>query len=153
MNKPMLAVGIIMLSMMALVVVSIIQNYTSGGELDYYLLKETAESSMVDSLDVAFYRENATLRIDKEKFVESFIRRFADSVDQTRNYDIKIYDINEAPPKVSIKIDSATTLSFDSENVDMSTSIDAILETRNKSDKFTTDSIISGELDGTLKSD
>ena len=129
MNKAMLTVGIIILSLATLLMINIITNYSSGSELDYYLVKETSEAAMVDAIDVKYYRENGLLRIDKEKFVESFLRRFADSVDNTRNYQVAFYDLNEVPPKVSVKVDSSTVLSFNGDHLEMSTQLDAILET------------------------
>lgn len=137
MNKAMLTVGIIILSLAALLMINIISNYSSGSELDYYLVKETSEAAMVDALDVKYYRQTGMLRIDKEKFVESFVRRFADSVDMTRNYRLSFYDINEVPPKVSVKADSSTVLSFEEENLEMSTQIDAILENTYQNDVYT----------------
>ena len=74
--------------------------------------------------------------MDKDKFVESFLRRFADSVDNTRNYKIGFYDLNEVPPKVSVKVDSATVLSFDSQNLIMSTSFDGIVESTITNDMY-----------------
>ena len=41
MNKAMLTIGIIILSILALGAINLVQNYTTGNELDYYLLKET----------------------------------------------------------------------------------------------------------------
>ena len=134
MNKAMLTVGIIILSLAALLMINIISNYSSGSELDYYLVKETSEAAMVDALDVKYYRQTGMLRIDKEKFVESFVRRFADSVDMTRNYQLSFYDINEVPPKVSVKADSSTVLSFEEDKLEMSTQIDAILENTYQND-------------------
>lgn len=136
MNKGMLTVGVIMLAIMGLIMINIISNYSTGSELDYYLVKETAEAAMEDAIDVKYYRDNYALRIDKDKFVESFLRRFAESVDNTRYYRIGFYDLNEVPPKVSIKVDSATVLSFDSQNLTMSTTYDGILETSRKEDFF-----------------
>ena len=134
MNKAMLTVGIIILSLATLLMINIISNYSSGSELDYYLVKETSEAAMVDAIDVKYYRENGLLRIDKEKFVESFVRRFADSVDTTRNYQLSFYDLNEVPPKVSVKVDSSTVLSFKGSDLEMSTKLDAILENTYKTD-------------------
>lgn len=133
MNKGMLTVGIIILALMSLLLINVINNYETGGELDYYLVKETTEAAMQDAIDVEYYRQNLLIRIDKEKFVENFLRRFADSVDITRGYDIKFYDINEVPPKVSVKVDSYTVLSFDNQVPNISTSYDAIIETDYKS--------------------
>ena len=141
MNKAMLTVGIIILSLATLLMINIITNYSSGSELDYYLVKETSEAAMVDAIDVKYYRENGLLRIDKEKFVESFLRRFADSVDNTRNYQVAFYDLNEVTPKVSVKVDSSTVLSFKGSNLEMSTQLDAILENTYDSDPLVTNEL------------
>lgn len=146
MNKGMLTIGMIMIGLMALVLISVINNASTGSELDYYLVKETAEAAMIDAVDVKYYRDNGQLRMDKEKFVESFLRRFADSVDNTRNYKIGFYDLNETPPKVSIKVDSSTVLSFEGSDIDLSTNIDAILESKYKTDQYVT----NHSQDGTL---
>ena len=137
MNKGILAVGIILLSVIALLLINVLTNYSTGSELDYYLLKETSDAAMSDALDYGYLRNCGLYRIDKEKFVENFLYRFASSVDNTREYHIAFYDINEVPPKVSVKIDSLTVLSVNSigkerdgtkEALDISTSYDAILE-------------------------
>ena len=141
MNKAMLTVCIIILSLATLLMINIISNYSSGSELDYYLVKETSEAAMVDAIDVKYYRENGLLRIDKEKFVESFVRRFADSVDTTRNYQLSFYDLNEVPPKVSVKVDSSTVLSFKGSDLEMSTQLDAILENTYKTDPLVTNEL------------
>ena len=141
MNQAMLTVGIIILSLATLLMTNIISNYPSGSELDYYLVKETSEAAMIDAIDVKYYRDNGLLRIDKEKFVESFIRRFADSVDITRNYRVSFYDLNEVPPKVSVKVDSSTVLSFRGSDLEMSTQLDAILENTYENDQYTTNEL------------
>ena len=41
MNKVMLTVGIIVLALMGLLLINLISNYSTGSELDYYLVKET----------------------------------------------------------------------------------------------------------------
>lgn len=147
MNKAMLTVGIIILSLATLLMINIISNYSSGSELDYYLVKETSEAAMIDAIDVKYYRDNGLLRIDKEKFVESFIRRFADSVDTTRNYRVSFYDLNEVPPKVSVKVDSSTVLSFRGSDLEMSTQLDAILENTYENDQYTTNELNDSDSD------
>lgn len=142
MNKGMLTVGIILLSLMALLLINVISNYSTGGELDYYLVKETTEAAMEDAIDLEYYRLNLQVRIDKDKFVESFLRRFADSVDNTRSYYVSFYDINEVPPKVSVKVDSLTVLSFSGAAANISTSMDAIIETDYTSDAFTENALL-----------
>ena len=138
MNKGMLTVGIILLSIIALILINVLTNYSTGSELDYYLVKETTDAAIEDSIDVYYLRTCGVYRLDKEKFVESFLYRFADSVDNTRSYKIGFYDINEVPPKVSVKVDSMTAVAFKAKtnqgekNIDanISTSYDAILETK-----------------------
>ena len=141
MNKGILAVGIIFLALIALNLLNVLNNYATGSELDYYLLKETTDAAMTDSLDRTYLRTCGLYRIDKEKFVESFLYRFASNVETTREYQIGFYDINELPPKVSIKIDSMTVLSFnqdpqkgDKTAAEMTTTYDAIVESTNASD-------------------
>lgn len=138
MNKGMLTVGIILLSVIALLLINVLTSYSTGSELDYYLVKETTDSAMEDAIDVYYLRTCGVYRLDKEKFVESFLYRFADSVDTTRDYKIGFYDINEVPPKVSVKVDSITAMAFTAKTNsgdkdikgNISTSYDAILETK-----------------------
>lgn len=137
MNKAMLTIGVILLSIIALAMINLVSNYSTGSELDYYLLKETTEAAMSDAVDVAYAKRTGLLRMDKEKFVESFLCRFADAVDNTREYNIGFYDISEVPPKVSVKIDSKTAVSVEGDAAGISTSIDAILETDYKYDQYT----------------
>ena len=134
MNKGVLTVGIILLSVIALLLINVLTNFSTGSELDYYLVKETADAAMEDAIDMTYLRTCGLYRIDKEKFVENFIYRFANNFDATRDYDIKCYDMNEGPPKVSVKVDSLTVLSVkgkedSKEAADITTSYDAILET------------------------
>lgn len=151
MNKAMLTVGVIFLSMLALMLINVIQNYSTGSELDYYLLKETTEAAMIDAVDESAYQHSCTIRIDKEKFVESFLRRFSKSVDQSRDYQVSFYDINETPPKVSVKIASGTVYSFgqkkeDTTNLKIVTNIDMILKSRNTKDELCTNLVRNGKL-------
>ena len=69
--------------------------------------------------------------IDREKFVENFTRRFAESATLSRTYVIKIYDVNETPPKVSLEVSSteSTTATGEVLTFDISNRLDAILET------------------------
>ena len=144
MNKGMLTVGIILLSLIALLMINVLTNYSTGGELDYYLVKETTDAAIEDSLDSSYYRKCGLYRMDKEKFVESFLYRFADSVDNTRTYKVGFYDINEVPPKVSIRVDSLTVLSVNAggdggknQAANITTSYDAIVESKYLSDVST----------------
>ena len=147
MSKGMLIVGIIILAIITFGVVNIVQNYQTGNELDYYLLRETTEAAMTDAVDVGYYRLSGLLRIDKEKFVESFVRRFSQNVSNSRIYDIRFYDINETPPKVSVLVESETAASVNGESLSLSNKVDVILESNYYDNKYVSDMTRAGKLD------
>ena len=130
MSKSMVLIGIIMIGLIGLAIINVVNNVQTGNELDYYLLEETTEAAMLDAVDVGYYQVTGIIRMDREMFLESFVRRFAQNVDMTRTYDIKIRDLNETPPKVSIQVDSNTVASFSTETAGIRNKIDAILETK-----------------------
>ena len=138
MNKPMLLIGIIIMGLMGFFAVNMVTSQQTGSELDYYLLKDTTEAAMNDAIDYDFYSNNGVVRMDKEKFLESFVRRFADSVDGTRDYNIDVYDLNETPPKVSVKIFSKSSSASKNNSTDITTNVDMIIESKNKTDTYTT---------------
>lgn len=124
-------VGIIMLGVLTLAVVNIVTSYSSGNDLDYYLLNETTKAAMIDSVDLGYYRvSGGIIRCDREKFLESFVRRFAESATADTDYKIRILDFNETPPKVSIQVGSGTVATFAGEQFDIVNRIDAILEVK-----------------------
>lgn len=153
MNKAMLAVGIIFLALIAFATINLIQDFSTGQELDYYLLKETTDAAMLDAIDYSLYTESGSIRMDKEKFVESFLRRFANNVTQTKDYRVSFYGINETPPKVSVRVDASTTVGGPrgaEDNVDITTQYDTVLETKYLKDTLSTWKIKTGELDAKL---
>lgn len=101
------AVGVMILGIIGVSIILLFQQLTTTNENDYYLLKEITEAAMVDSIDISYYRETGELKIVREKFVENFTRRFAEStlIIGTK-YTIKFFDIMEEPPKVSVRIDT-----------------------------------------------
>lgn len=131
MSKAMGLVGIIILGVLTLAVVNIVTSYSSGNDLDYYLLNETTKAAMIDSVDLGYYRvSGGIIRCDREKFLESFVRRFAESATADTDYKIRILDFNETPPKVSIQVGSGTIATFAGEQFDIVNRIDAILEVK-----------------------
>lgn len=131
MSKGVMAAGIIMLGVLTFGLINIISNYTSGNELDFQLLRDTAESAMLDAVDLGFFQTSGgQIRMDKEKFVEGFVRRFAQSVNNDRNYQIEIYDINETPPKASVRVGSSTMATFADVSFNIENRVDAIIETK-----------------------
>ena len=95
---------IVVVGVVAIAFIYFFQNVTSTDEQNYNLLKEITEASMWDAVDWAEYRTTGNVRINREKFVENFMRRFAESVSLGNVYQIDIYDVNETPPKVSLKV-------------------------------------------------
>ena len=123
--------AVVALGLLAIFFLYFFQSITNTDEHNYHLLKEATEAAMYDALDLASYRESGIIRIDREKFVENFLRRFAESATLSKTYKIEIYDVNELPPKVSLKVSSSETTGLTGEilEFDISNRIDAILET------------------------
>ena len=126
------------MALMGFFAVNMVTSQQTGSELDYYLLKDTTEAAMNDAIDYDFYSNNGVVRMDKEKFLESFVRRFADSVDGTRDYNIDDYYLNDPPPKVSVKISSKSSSASKNNSTDITTNVDMIIESKNKTDTYTT---------------
>ena len=121
---------LIMLGVFVVVIMMLISNVTTQNTQDYYLIKEVTEAAMVDAVNYGYYRKYGELKIDREKFIESFIRRFAENVN-FNTYEISFYDIYEAPPKVSVKVASKSrsfTIAGDSTSFDIVNKVDAVLE-------------------------
>lgn len=136
MNKPILLIGIIVMALFGFVAINLVTSQQTGAELDYYLLKDTTEAAMNDALDYDFYSAYGVQRMDKEKFMENFVRRFADGVDGSRDYQIDVYDLNETPPKVSVKVTSKNNSINKKDAVDINTRVDMIIESKNTSDYY-----------------
>ncbi len=131
MNKAMTIVGIVILGILTLAVVNIINQYSQGKEMDEQLLNETTKAAMIDAIDLGYYRvSGGIIRCDREKFLESFVRRFAEDVTSSTDYKIRILDFNEIPPKVSIQIGTGTVAKIAGDDFDIVNQIDAIIETK-----------------------
>lgn len=124
---------IITLGVLTIMLVFFFQSVTNTNEHNYNLLKETTEAAMVDAIDLAYYRQTGIVKIEQEKFVENFTRRFAQNATLANTYVIKIYDINETPPKVSVQVSSKedTTATGELIEFDIVNRLDAILEVPN----------------------
>lgn len=122
---------IVILGVVSLAFIYFFQTITAQDEQNYNLLKEVTEASMWDAVDWSEYRSTGNVRINREKFVENFIRRFAESVSLGNVYQIDIYDVNETPPKVSLKVSSKLNSNVTGEMIefDIVNKLDAILET------------------------
>ena len=122
---------VIVLGVVAIAVIWFIANSTRTDQHNFYLLCETVEASMLDSVDLAVYRQTGEIEINEATFIENFLRRFANNADLSNTYVIEIYDISTKPPKVSMKVSSASdvTATGDIISFNMINNIDAILET------------------------
>jgi len=130
MKAAMWGVGLISIGLIGIALINIMENITSTNDQNYYLVKEVTEAAMYDAVDLGYYRINGIVKIDDEKFMESFVRRFSESVNISKNYDIKFYDVQEEPPKVSLKVGSSTFVTFTDDDFDIINNIDAILESK-----------------------
>ena len=121
----------LLLGIFAAAILLFFGNISSKNEQNYYLLKETTQNAMLDSVDKVAYQvgltqeevnniktidcasgQPGTIRIITERFVESFARRFSESVANNKNYKIQFYEINECPAKVSVKVTSTESYSW-----------------------------------------
>lgn len=124
---------LMVLGVFIIVVLLLVRSYTTNNTQDFYLVKEISEASMLDAVDYAYYREYGEVKISKEKFMEVFIRRFAEEASIATTYDIEFGDIYEAPPKVSVKVSSKSStfnVSGDTTTFDIVNKLDAILESK-----------------------
>ncbi len=121
---------LIVLGVGVIIVMMLISNVSATNTQDYYVLKEISEAAMVDAVDYGYYRESGELRINKEKFVENFLRRFAENVSLS-TYQIDFYSIYESPPKASVQVITKSNtyqLNSNVESFDIVNRVDAILE-------------------------
>ncbi len=122
---------IIILGVFTLAVILLFNDVTNTNDQNYYLVKEVTEAAMIDAVDIAYYRQTGIIAINKDKFAENFIRRYAESASMGKTYNIKIYDVVEQPPKVSLSVSSKSNVfSFTGEQFDIINKIDGILETK-----------------------
>ncbi len=125
-------VGLVAAGLVGVVIILLFQQITTNNEQDYYLLREVAEAAMLDSIDLAYYRDTGEVKMIQEKFVENFTRRYAEAVNYTSTgYTIRFYDIMEMPPKVSIIIETGIgtyTVYGSAEDYNIANQLDAILE-------------------------
>ena len=123
---------VIFIGVTALTFIVLFQNLTNTDQHNSQLMTEVAEAAMWDSVDYAEYRVTGKLKINREKFVENFVRRYAESASRSREYELVFYHISEIPPKVSVGVKSKVNGSGSDGNqvtFDLSNKVDSILET------------------------
>ncbi len=121
---------LIALGIFVIVVMMLISNVSTSSTQDYYLIKEISEAAMVDAVDYGYYRESGELRINREKFVENFLRRFSENA-SLDTYKIDFYNLYESPPKTSVQVTSKSStyqVNSDAASFDIVNRVDSILE-------------------------
>lgn len=99
----------IVLGCILLFALLLFENVAINNDSAYYVLKESVEASMYESIDYLYYARTGKLKIIEEKFVANCTRRFYESVSGFGNgYQLTFYDIMESPPKISVSATSKT---------------------------------------------
>ncbi len=131
MSKSFWGTFIVSMGIISIFLVYLFQRITHTNEHNFNILKEVTEAAMLDAISLPDYRKDAIIRIDREKFVENFVRRFAENASLGKNYNVRIYDVVEYPPKVSVQVSTGEVGQVENEivNFDLVHRIDAILET------------------------
>lgn len=123
----MMVLGLIVLS-----VILLVTDMTTTSEQNYYMTKQITEASMIEAVDYAYYRKYGELRISSEKFMENFIRRYAEVITINKTTTINFYDIYEVPPKVTVEVSTTSSQFFvrdtTTTSVAVKNRINAILE-------------------------
>ena len=122
---------LVVLGIFVIVILMLVNSTTTSNTQDYYLMKEVTEAAMLDAVDYGYYREYGELKINREKFVENFLRRFSENVSIGSTYTIDFYDLYESPPKVSVKVTSKSqtfSIGGSASDFDIVNRLDAILE-------------------------
>ena len=123
----------LVLGLFGLFLVNMFGEITINDEQNYYSLKEVTKSAMLDAVDEYAYEYGVgydgitqltdpesmhctsgvpgTIRIIKERFVELFLLKFAQSVNISSDYEIIFNDIDECPPKVTVTVVSKRSYS------------------------------------------
>ena len=122
---------LVLLGVFIVIIMLLVQNLTTTNTQDYYLVKEITEAAMVDAVDYSYYRTHGEIKINKAKFIESFLRRFSENASTSTVYTVSFYGVYEAPPKASVEVKSKSNtfnVMGDSDTFDMVERIDAIVE-------------------------
>ena len=89
-----LSFGLIFVGMLGLAFITFFQNVTINNESEYYVLKESVEAAMYESIDMSYYIQTGKLKIIEQKFVANCTRRFYESIEGNGDsYSLAFYDI------------------------------------------------------------
>ena len=106
-----------------------VQGITTNTTQDSYAIREITDASMLEAVDYGYYRDYNEIKINKEKFMEVFLRMIAEVMGVNDTYEVNFYAIYEAPPKVSVEVKSNSGANFISAGeYDTTSRIDAIIQ-------------------------
>ena len=105
-----------------------VQGITTNTTQDSYAIREITDAAMLEAVDYSYYRDYNEIKIDKEKFMEVFLRMTAEVMGAFDTYEVNFYAIYEAPPKVSVEIRSNSGSNFTTGTYDTISRIDAIIQ-------------------------
>lgn len=133
MKEAIWGVLIVVLGLFGILVVNLFQNVTVDNDRVYYLIKETTQAAAYDAIDLQYYRTTGNMKIAEDKFIENLTRRFAQNV-TVGDYTIIVEDLNEVPPKISLRIRSGVT-SLRGEEFGLVNRVDGVIEAKYKIDE------------------
>lgn len=123
---------IIVLGLIVMTAIILVTDMTITSEENYYMVKQISEASMFESVDYAYLKKYGELRISSEKYMENFIRRYAEVITLNKTTKISFYDLYEIPPKVTVEVSTLTTqkitMEADSSDISVKNRINGILE-------------------------
>ena len=111
-------------------------NFTSKDKYDLYL---NTLNFNINSVRNNYSRCDylvGEVKLNADVFTESFLRRFANNINNNKSYRVTIQEVIEYPPKVSVRIDTydtynsqgSTELEFEEGDFNIRNQIDAIFE-------------------------
>ena len=109
-------------------------NYDNKNEYDIILNNNLNQTTLTTYSSCEYLL--GEVKLNSDVFVESFLRRFAENVNNNKSYRETIQEVIEYPPKVSVRIDTfntynstgSTTLEFKEGDFNIRNQIDAIFE-------------------------
>lgn len=127
---------IIILGLSIIGLMMFLQSYTTTSEQDYYLIKSSLEASMLEAIDYGYLKNTGSFKMNREKFVENFLRRFSETVNINKTYQVDFYKIYETPPAATVAVTTKSeSTSFGksqgakSDQVDITTRMSGIIFT------------------------
>lgn len=122
---------LVLLGVFIVIIMLLIQNVTTANTQTYSTIREITEAAMIDAVDYAYYRTYGEIKISKEKFIEVFITRMAETYSGSTTFVIEFSTIIESPPYVSVKVSSSSetfNIMGDTTSFDIVDTINGIIE-------------------------